>query len=87
MGTKVGEILKYTKDIIGMGTGAAGIIIQAVTKSWDPVAMIICAVLLGVPLTNLKALIPPNTGTDKELTPEPSSPSPPLHPERQQSGQ
>lgn len=53
-----------------MATGAAGVIIQAINQSWNPFALLICAVLLGVPLANLKALLP-----DKEATPEPSSQS------------
>ena len=54
---KPDQITKIGRDILAMLTGSGGVIIMALNRSWDWGGLLICAILLGIPLVNLRTLL------------------------------
>lgn len=63
----VERLIRIVKDLLPFLTGSAGILIMGLTNSWNPFALVVCGMLLGIPVrNNLSALMP----TGEEPTPE-----------------
>jgi hypothetical protein len=71
------KIVKITRDILAMATGASAVVIQAINNSWNIFALLICAILLGVPLVNIKEIARAALNSGDTTTPKESSPSQP----------
>ena len=66
------RLIRIIKDLLPFLTGSAGIVIMGVTHSWNAFALVVCAMLLGIPVrNNLSALMPDG----EEPTPESLLPS------------
>lgn len=78
---KTERMIRIVRDVLAMVTGSAGVIGQMLTGNWNPIALLVCATLLGVPLVNLRSLTP-NGQLD---TQESSSQSPPPSPDQPSS--
>lgn len=77
------RLIRIIKDLLPLLTGSAGIVIQGLTHTWNPYALIVCGMLLGIPVKNNLSALMPSGDDDTQLS---SSQSPQRSP-RGRSGQ